>query len=180
MSKKDYVHIGNIVNTHGLRGELRILSDSDFKSERFVVGKKLTILDQTETVLEEVEIAMYRTHKNFDLLTFKGYGNINQVEKFKGKILAMNRAELTDIAGEDTFYAHDIQQCDVIFEDVVIGKVYKIVATGAYDLWYIRRPGKKDLLLPFRDAFVKDINIAERKIYVELLDGMDDMNKKKK
>ena len=69
----DKIYIGKIVSTHGIKGELKILSDFDFKDKVFVVGNKLIIDDK------EYTIKSYRVHKNFDMVTLDDYKDINEV-----------------------------------------------------------------------------------------------------
>lgn len=169
MIKNEFVQVGDIVNTHGLNGELRILSDSDFKEERFKKGETLFIIDATGNIIDEVVISKYRTHKNFDLITLKGYNHINQVERFKGKMIAIKKAELPTLEDSDGYYHHDIMACDVILDGKNIGNVYKIVPMGGYDLWYIKRQDDKDLIIPFKDEFVSSIDLEQKEIIVQLL-----------
>ena len=74
----DYIYIGKIVNTHGIKGELRIISNNEMKDKIFVKGRNFYI--GKSKVKEEVN--SYRVHKNFDMVTFLGYDNINQVLKY--------------------------------------------------------------------------------------------------
>ena len=67
------VYIGKVVNTHGIKGEIRILSKFPFKDKVFVVGKKLLIGEENYT------ITSYRVHKGFDMVTLDGFRNINDV-----------------------------------------------------------------------------------------------------
>lgn len=172
---EEYIIIGNIVNTHGLKGELRILSDSDFKDERFKKGAKLLVLSKDGKLIEEVIVRAHRTHKNFDLLMFKYMDHISHVEKYKGHQLAVKYDDVDREFEAGTYYYSDIFACNVISNGTVIGKVHDIVETPAYDLWYIKRDGKKDLALPHTDEYIKNIDIKEGLIEIELLDGMDEL-----
>ena len=67
------VYIGKIVNTHGIKGEIRLLSDFPFKDKVFVVGNNILVDDI------EYKINSYRRHKMFDMITLDGYNNINDV-----------------------------------------------------------------------------------------------------
>ena len=67
------VYIGKIVSTHGIKGEIRILSDFDYKEKVFIVGNKLIIENK------EYTIKSYRKHKNYDMVTLNDYNNINEV-----------------------------------------------------------------------------------------------------
>ena len=174
MDQIDLIIIGDLVNTHGLRGEVKILSDSDFKEERFIKGNTLLVVDNNKKVLLEVKIKSYRTHKNFDLLTFEGLDSIQDVEKYKGCQVAIYRDAARDLADEEGYYHAEILACDIYDqENNFVGNVHKIVATPAYDLWYIKRAGLKDLILPFVEAFVEDIDITNKKIVIQLIEGME-------
>lgn len=172
MKATDLVIVGDIVNTHGLKGEVKILSDSDFKDERFGVGYKLFIINKEHEIIEEVTIQNYRTHKNFDLLTFENKLNINDVERYKGKFVAVAKDDIRPLGDMEGYYHTDIMECVVMYQNDEIGKVHKIVSLPTYDLWYIKRKGKKDILLPFTDEFVQHIDMQEHKIIVNLIEGM--------
>ncbi|MDU6523850.1 MAG: ribosome maturation factor RimM, partial [Enterococcus sp.] len=92
----NYYKVGKIVNTHGIRGEVRVISTTDFTEERYQVGEKLFLFREDQEVLP-LTIASYRRHKNFDLLSFEGYPNINQVEAFRDGILKISEKQLTEL-----------------------------------------------------------------------------------
>ncbi len=69
----DKVYIGKVVNTHGIKGEIRILSDFDFKDNAFRVGSNIIIDDTT------YKINSYRKHKQFDMIILDGFNDINEV-----------------------------------------------------------------------------------------------------
>ena len=86
----EYLHIGKIVNTHGIKGEVRLLSDFKFKNKVFVndfiiyIGK-----DKIKEVINS-----YRPHKQFDMITLKGINNINDVLKYKGSKVYILKEDL--------------------------------------------------------------------------------------
>jgi len=173
LKKQAFIIVGDIVNTHGLQGEVRVLSDSDFKAERFVKGQVFYILDRSGRVIDSVQLANYRTHKNFDLLTFANKHSINDVEAYKGQALAINKTDARVLEENEGYYYAEIMACNVYNEsDELIGQVHKIDPTPAYDLWYIKRIGKKDIIIPFTENFVKSIDIEAHKIIVHLIEGM--------
>ena len=77
----DEVYIGKVVGTHGIKGELRIISDFKFKEEVFKKGSFLYVGSYKD---KEV-INSYRVHKNYDMVTFEGISDINDALKYKGK-----------------------------------------------------------------------------------------------
>ena len=86
----EYIYIGKIVNTHGIKGEVRILSDFKYKQRILKIGKKIFVGKEKE----EAIINSYRYHKIFDMITIKGINNINDVLKYKGKNIYTTREDL--------------------------------------------------------------------------------------
>ena len=84
------VEIGKIINTHGIKGEIKVQSHSDFTDVRFQPGETVMIERQNEPTLE-LKIATYRMHKGLHMLTFEGINNINDIEHLKGEILLQDR-----------------------------------------------------------------------------------------
>ena len=80
-----YIRIGKVVNTHGLKGELKISSESDFDDIRYKKGN--TVYLRTEEGYVPFEVATFRLHKGFPLVSFKDFQDINLVEKFKNCIV---------------------------------------------------------------------------------------------
>ena len=83
----EWYNVGKIVNTHGIRGEVRVISSTDFPEERYAVGNKLSLFQEGKKTPLVLTVATHRQHKNFDLLTFEGYLTIEMVEAFRGGIL---------------------------------------------------------------------------------------------
>lgn len=171
----NYFNVGKIVNTQGLQGELRVLSVTDFAEERFKKGSQLSIFDDKDQYVLDVEIASHRKQKNFDIVKFKGLYHINDVEKYKGTVLKVAEENLTDLA-EDEFYYHEIIGLDVYENDVLIGQIKEIMQPGANDVWVVKRKGKKDLLLPYIPPVVLNVDVAANRVDVEIMEGLDDEN----
>ncbi|MGT2754068.1 ribosome maturation factor RimM [Streptococcus ovis] len=169
----NYFNVGKIVNTQGLQGELRVLSVTDFAEERFKKGSKLSIFNDKDQFVLEVEVATHRKQKNFDIVKFKGLYHINDVEKYKGCSLKVAEEDLTELE-EDEFYYHEIIGLDVYERDVLIGQIKEILQPGANDVWVVARKGKRDLLLPYIPPVVLNVDIAGNRVDVELLEGLDD------
>jgi len=166
----DYLKVGKIVNTHALQGEVRVISGSDFKEERFKKGAKLFI-DYNEQHIP-VEVKAHRVNKKFDLLKFVGMDHINDVEKYKGCELLVDASELEALEG-DAFYFHEIIGCVVKTEDGTrLGEIDDILQTGANDVWIVRQKGEKDVLIPYIEDVVKHVDIENKMITIELLEGL--------
>lgn len=170
----DWYNVGKIVNTHGLRGEVRVLSSTDFPEERFVKGEKVTAFmpDKKEQVTFTIKVA--RQHKQFYLLTFEGYEDINLVEKYKGADLKISEDQLFEL-DENEFYYYEIIGCKVFKDEgTLIGTVIEILTPGANDVWVVKTPQNKEVLIPYIESVVKIINIEEKKIVIEEMEGLFD------
>lgn len=172
----EYLNVGKIVNTHGIRGEVRVISQTDFALERYQPGKMLVLFRENQAPLT-LTIDTYRRHKNFDLLSFEGYPSINQVESFRDGILKVAKEDRVELA-ENEFYYYEIIGAEVVTEEgKVIGKVKEILSPGANDVWVVQRKGKKDALLPYIDSVIKEVDVAAQTIIVEIPEGLlDDEN----
>lgn len=167
----EWLNVGKIVNTHGIRGEVRVMSSTDFPEERFKKGNELALFDG-ETFVSTVKVASHRTHKNFDLLTFEGMSNINDVEKFRNYLLKINKEHLTEL-DENEFYYHEIIGCTVVSsEGQEIGEVTEILATGANDVWEVTPPKGKKHYIPYIAHVVKEIDIENKKIVIDVMEGL--------
>ncbi|MDU5333457.1 ribosome maturation factor RimM [Enterococcus sp.] len=169
----NYYKVGKIVNTHGIRGEVRVISTTDFTEERYQVGEQLFLFRDNQDVLP-LTIASYRRHKNFDLLSFEGYPNINDVEAFRDGILKISEKQMGEL-DEHEYYYHEIIGLVVVDEnDKEIGKITEILSPGANDVWVVKRKGKKDALIPYIESVVKDIDLTEGVVHVEIPEGLLD------
>ena len=169
----NYFNVGKIVNTQGLQGELRVLIVTDFSEERFKKGSKLSIFDDKNQFVMEVEIASHRKQKNFDIVKFKGLYHINDVEKYKGCSLKVAEEDLADLE-EDEFYYHEIIGLDVYEGDQLIGQIKEILQPGANDVWVVARKGKRDLLLPYIPPVILKVDIPNGRVEVDIMEGLDD------
>lgn len=168
----EWFNVGKIVNTHGIRGEVRVMSRTDFPEERFAVGNKLGLFKPKEKKPIIVKVASHRVHKNFDLLTFEGYPTINEVEQFKESYLKVPEYDLGDLE-EGAFYHHEILGCRVLStEGEEIGTVTEILETGANDVWEVSPETGKKHYIPYIEDVVKSVDVEEKKITIEVLEGL--------
>ncbi|MCU5746722.1 ribosome maturation factor RimM [Staphylococcus sp. SQ8-PEA] len=165
------VKVGQIVNTHGIKGEVRIKSNSDFTDVRFQKGETLTI-ERDNNVDLELTVASHRMHKGFHMLTFEGINNINEVEHLKGEMLLQERDHEDIELGEHEYYYSDIIGCTVFDESTPIGRVTEIFETGANDVWVVQ--GEKEYLIPYIADVVKDVDIENKTIRITPLEGLLD------
>lgn len=169
-----WFNVGKIVNTHGVRGEVRVISKTDFADERYQPGNKLYIFKENSEEYLEVVIESHRVHKNFDLLTFKGKNSIQDVESFKGSLLKVTEDQLTEL-DDGEYYFHEIIGCKMFTDEgIEVGVIREILATGANDVWVVKRKIGKDLLVPYIEDIVTEINIEDKKIIITPMEGLLD------
>lgn len=169
----EYLNVGKIVNTQGLKGEVRVISTTDFPEERYQKGAQLTLFQDGKAPVE-LTIKSHRKHKNFDLLSFEGHPSINDVEKYRDGILKVSKEEISELE-ENEFYYHEIIGLVVLDEaGEKIGKVKEILSPGANDVWVVQREKKKDLLLPYIASVVKEVDVANGVVHVEIPEGLID------
>ena len=156
----EFIKIGKIVNTHGIKGELRILSDFRYKDKVFKKGMKFYVGREKE----EFIVNSYRFHKIFDMVTFVGFNNINEVLYLKGRQVYINKEDLVLDDGE--IYIEDLIGYEVFIGDKNIGKVTDIILNPkANDVLKV-----DEILIPY----VKDliIKIEDNKIYYTEIGGL--------
>lgn len=170
----NWFNVGVIVNTHGIRGDLKVLPKTDFPEERFAKGSKLTMFDDATGQSQLIEIEHAREHKGTYVVKLKGYSNINEVEKYKGWVIRIAAEEQGTLEDGEYFY-HQIIGCSVYTDDgELLGNVTEILSPGANDVWVVTPDGSKEkpVLLPVIDPVVLNVDVVERRITVHLLEGL--------
>lgn len=172
MSEERLLNVGKIVNTHGIRGEVKVYPQTDFPDVRFKPGTKLSLHPPESGPPVTVEIVSSREQKKMFVVKLKGYDNINEVEKYKGWELKVSETERVPLE-EGEYYVRDIIGCEVITDDgQALGTITDTLSPGANDIWVVKLPKGKELLLPVIDDVVLDVDIAARKVKVHLMEGL--------
>ena len=157
------VYIGKIVNTHGIKGEIRLLSDFPFKDKVFVVGNSILVDDI------EYKINSYRRHKMFDMITLDGYNNINDVLFLMKKKVYFDKDKL--VLSDDEILDEDLIKFKVIDEDRNIGKITEIFMASSTNKILIVE-FSHEVLIPYNSPIIKSIDKEKKEIHVSLIGGM--------
>lgn len=167
-----WFNVGKIVNTQGIKGEVRVISSTDFPEERYKVGNVLFLfLPKKETPIH-LTIKSHRKQKNFDILLFEGFDNINEVEKFRDGIIKVPETQLGQLE-EGEFYFHEIIGCLVFTKHgEEVGEITEILTPGANDVWVVRGKNRKEILIPYIDDVVKKVDIKEKIILIDPMEGL--------
>ena len=159
------VCIGKIVNTHGIKGEIRLLSDFKFKAKVFIAGMKIYIGNS----LKEEVITSYRPHKQFDMICLKGYTNINEVLKYKGSLVYVNREDLN--LKKDEYLDSDLIGLTVLVNEKKVGTVKKIEKYPKNKLILVENE-QKEFLIPYVSDIIEEININEHYMSIKEIKGL--------
>lgn len=158
------IYIGKIVNTHGIKGELRILSDFPFKDRIFKVGNKLLIDNK------EYSIRSYRVHKQFDMVTLDDFKDINEVLFLLKKKVYFSKVAL--VLNDDEVLDDDLITFKVLTNKGKIGIIKEIFFASSKNK-ILRVMFDKEVLIPFNSPMIIGIDKNKKELYVELLDGME-------
>lgn len=168
----DRLEVGKIVNTHGLRGEVKIVPWTDspdvFEDISFVYAKRRN---------EEIKLTLsgIKYQKNNIIVKFKEINSIEEAETFKNSTLTADRKMLGELP-EGVYYIADLIGCEVYEEDKEkIGILSDVFNTGANDIYAVSREKKKDLLIPVTDDSIISVDILNKKIIVRLMEGLDEL-----
>ena len=158
----EYFYIGKLVNTHALKGEVRILSNFRHKDKVFINGFKLYIgKDKKEYVIES-----YRKHKNFDMVLFKGYYDINLVEHLKGSMVYINKEDLK--LDKNTYLAVDLIGYNAIINDKRIGVIMDVLDTKANEILVL----DNKILIPYVKEFIISVDKEKKEVHVKDVKGL--------
>ncbi len=162
------IEIGKIVNTHGLRGEVKIVPWLDFP-------EMFEIIDVAYTKSgEKLTVTNIRYQKANVIVKFDEIDNIDKAERLKNSIIYADR-EIFDDLPEGTYLIADIIGLDVTDGEVNYGKVTDVIKTGSNDVYVVQKEGSKELLIPAIKDVILDTDIEKGVITVKLLDGLLDL-----
>ena len=164
-----HIEIGKIVNTHGLRGHIKV--------EPWCDGiETFEYLNRVFVGNVEYEIENVKIQKNFFLLKLAKLDTIEEAEKLKNKVICADEAEMPPLP-EGVFYIKDIIGLSVYDGDKLIGEITDWIETGANNVYIIKRPNGKDVLIPAIDSVIAEVDIENKKMSVNMLEGlMEDDN----
>lgn len=151
----DYILVGKIINSFGIKGELKVVSDFEYKERIF--KENFTIYIGEEKIAEI--ISNNRLHKTYNLITLKSYTNINEILKYKGSNIYILRKDL--ILNDNEFLLKDLIGCQV-YDDKELGVVIDYEKTVNNILLKVK--GEKVFYIPLYSNYIKEIIINDRKI----------------
>lgn len=165
---KDRFTVGKIVNTHGLKGELKVQYYTE-TLEDFEEFDYLLIEGEGD---EKFIIENVRSVKNTVLIQFEKFNDINQVERFKNKEVYYLRKDYEDLE-EGVYYIVDLIGLEVVDRTRgVVGKLKDVLKNTAQDIYVVEKPEGGVFYMPAVEAFLDRVDIEAGKIHVNLIEGL--------
>lgn len=165
---KEKLLAGKIVNTHGIRGELKAVYYTDSPAFFDTVREVFPGMEE-----EGLALTASRAHKGAVLLKLDGIDNIEDAERLVGKEIYVDRQD--DILSEDRYYIVDIIGCGVYDEDdAFIGEITDVFPTGSNDVFEVQRPNGKTAYIPNIHDIVKNIDISKKSVRIHVIGGLID------
>lgn len=167
--KQEYFEIGQIVNTFGIKGFVKVNPFTD-DMERFAELKSVLVVKNKELIEMQIEEIKYQ--KNVVLIKFKGIEDINMAEKYKGCYIKIKRENARKLP-EDTYFIADLIGMQVYDEQGnLLGKVNDIYNNKVHDIYVIKDDLGKQILLPSTKEVIKQIDMDNDRIVVHLIEGL--------
>lgn len=165
---EDFLKVGVITTTHGVRGEVKVYPTTD--ADRFEELESVLLDTGKERIRLTIENVKY--FKNLVILKFKEIHNINDIEKYKGKELWIPREEAQELE-EDEYYIADLIGMEAVLEDgTSFGTVKDVLETGANDVYVIKTGEGKEVLIPAIGECILDVNPEENRMTIHLMKGL--------
>lgn len=166
---KEKLQVGIIASTHGIKGEVKVFPTTD-DVKRYKKLKEVFLDTGKELLLMEIEGVKF--FKQFAILKFKGINDINEIEKYKGKSLFINRSQGVALE-KDEYYIADMIGMDVFTEDgVFFGTLKDVIETGANDVYVIDTKEYEEVLIPAIKQCILCVNTQKKRMDIRLMKGL--------
>ena len=169
---ENMLRVGVITSTHGVRGEVKVFPTTD-DAKRF---KKLkTVILDTGKGQTTLEIEQVKFFKNMVILKFDGVDTMNEVEGWRQKDLLISRDQAIPLE-EDEFFITDLIGLNVVTDEgETLGTLTDVMETGANDVYCVKTPEGKELLLPAIRDCILDVDLDKEEMLVHVLPGLLDL-----
>ena len=163
---------GKIINTHGLKGEVKVVTWTDYPE---VFEDIEYVWLQKRTGDQRLDIKNIKYQKNNIIVRFEQINSIEEAEKYKNQILYVDREQMPPLP-DGMHYIVDLIGLNVYEEEngELIGVISDVFNTGANDVYDVKREGKRNLLLPVIDECVREVDVENNRVTVHVMEGLDD------
>lgn len=166
----DYISVGKILNFHGIQGEAKV---GFSKNQADFLKKIKVVYIKQESDYIKVEVSNVRFNKTFALIKFKGINSINDLIPYKGCLIFVEKTVIRENLGEDEFLIDELTGLDVFdLDGKQIGVVVGVSNNGSNDLISVKSKAQKISLVPFVKELVPHVDIKNKKIMVNNIEGL--------
>jgi len=162
----EYIYIGKIVSTHGIKGEIKIISDFEFIDKAFKYGNNIYIGKDKK----KFKITSYRKHKNYKMITMEGYNNINLVLPFIKESVYILESDLKLDTNE--YLDSSLIGLSIYNDNELLGEVTEIFCPSPNRKVIRFANNGKNYLVPYVQNFVKKIDLANKKMILYSMEGV--------
>ncbi|MBQ7136876.1 MAG: 16S rRNA processing protein RimM [Bacilli bacterium] len=162
----EYIFIGKIVSTHGIKGEIKIISEFDFKDKAFKPGNEIYFGKEKNKFI----ISSYRRHKNYEMITMEGYNNINLVLPFIKDDVYILDSELN--LDEDEYLDSSLLGLNIYNNDELLGEITEVFSPSPNRKVIRFVKDGKNYLVPYVKSFVKLIDLSSKKMILYSMEGV--------
>ncbi len=167
----DYLQVGVITSTHGIKGEVKVFPTTD-DPERFLDLKNVWL--DTGSGMKRLTISQVRFFKQFVILKFAEFGNINEIEPYRKKGLYVDREHAVPLEENEYFIADLIGMNVESDQGKALGELTDVIATGANDVYVVKTQDGKEILIPAIRQCILSVDMKRRVMRVHLLKGLVD------
>ena len=169
--KEEYLLLGYITDAFSLDGTFKVLSKTDFAEKRYQKGKEIFLYQPNTKQRMTVVVESYRKGGQFDFVKVQGVNTKEEALEFKGyEIHALKDYQIVD---KDTYYYVDLVGCEILDDkNRVLGVVSQVEEFPAQLTLRVKRKGQPDFLVPFVKAFIKNVDILNKKIVINVIGGL--------
>jgi len=166
----EFLTVGQVVRTIGLKGEVKIYPSTHFRDTRFKKGARVFLLNEQNQIERELTIKMHRVNGDCDNVIFEEIGSIEEAEKINKKYLFVEKNP--EFLGKNEYFYSDLIGMKVDFDNgKSIGVVKAIEEYNSYATLRVKTSGK-DVLIPFVKAFILSVSLDEKQIIVKFIEGL--------
>ncbi len=165
---EQFLQVGVISSTHGIRGEVKVFPTTDDPS-RFKKLKKV-LLDTGRERLE-LNVLSVRFFKQFVIVKFREFDNINDVEQYRGKSLLVPRGNAVKLE-KDEYYIADLIDMEVYTDEGRFGVLKDVMQTGANEVYIIDSDEHGEVLVPAIRQCILDVDVENNRMKIQLMEGL--------
>ena len=169
---ENMLRVGVITSAHGIKGEVKVFPTTD-DAKRFKELKKVILDTGKEYIPMEIEHVKF--FKNMVILKFRGYDNINEIEKYKSRDLLITRDQAVDLEPDEYFITDLIGLTVVSDQGAELGILKDVLETGANDVYVVAMKDGKELMLPAIGDCILNVDLEQGRMEVHVLEGLMDL-----